>query len=111
MGENYVLGSRDDDNQFKPYVVHPRMFDELPVLMLGAGTQHVVVLTSDSQDHQDFPQFTPEVLEFKIPLHEPKPKHVPVARKPKIIAKVEAEDREMVEEEKEGHAPVEEKEA
>ncbi len=50
MGENYVLGSREDENQFKPYTVHPRMFDELPVLMLGAGTQHVVVLTSDTQD-------------------------------------------------------------
>ena len=112
MGENYVLGSRDDDNQFKPYAVHPRMFEELPVLMLGAGTQHVVVLTSDSQDHQDFPQFTREVLEFKIPLPEPKLKHVPVARKPKVIAKVEeAEDHEMEEEEKEGHAPLEELEA
>lgn len=51
MGENYVLGSRDDDNQFFPYTVHPKMFEELPVLMLGAGTQHVVVLTSDSQEH------------------------------------------------------------
>jgi hypothetical protein len=51
MGENYVLGSRDDDNQFFPYTVHPKMFEELPVLMVGAGTQHVVILTSDSQDH------------------------------------------------------------
>lgn len=51
MGENYVLGSREDDNQFRPYKVHPKMFDELPVMMVGAGTQHVVVLTSDSQDH------------------------------------------------------------
>jgi hypothetical protein len=32
MGENYVLGSRDDDNQFLPYKVHPKMFEELPVL-------------------------------------------------------------------------------
>jgi hypothetical protein len=38
MGENYVLGSRDDDNQFLPYKVHPKMFDELPVLMVGCGT-------------------------------------------------------------------------
>ena len=109
MGENYVLGSRDDDNQFRPYAVHPRMFEELPVLMLGAGTQHVVVLTSDSQDHQNFPQFTREVLEFKIPLPEPKPKNVPVARKPKAIAKIEAENHEM-EEEKEGHIPLKEEE-
>jgi hypothetical protein len=50
MGENYVLGSRDDDNQYFPYKVHPKMFEEFPVLQVGAGTQHVVVLTTDSQD-------------------------------------------------------------
>ena len=57
MGENYVLGSRDDDNQYFPYKVHPKMFEEFPVLQVGAGTQHVVVLTTDSQDSQAFPQF------------------------------------------------------
>ncbi len=67
MGENYVLGSREDDNQYTPYKVHPKMFEEYPVLMLGAGTQHVVVLTSESQDHQNFPQFTEDVLNFKLP--------------------------------------------
>jgi regulator of chromosome condensation len=51
MGENYVLGSRDDDNQFYPYKVHPKMFEEFPVLQVGAGTQHVVVLTTDNQDN------------------------------------------------------------
>jgi hypothetical protein len=48
MGENYVLGSRDDDNQHTPYKVHPKMFEEMPVLMVGTGTQHIVVLTTDS---------------------------------------------------------------
>lgn len=38
FGENYVLGSREDDNQYTPYKVHPRMFEELPVLSLGCGT-------------------------------------------------------------------------
>ena len=38
MGENYVLGSREDDNQFKPYKVNPKMYDEMPVLMVGCGT-------------------------------------------------------------------------
>lgn len=38
MGENYVLGTRDDENMFKPYTVNPKMFDELPVLMVGCGT-------------------------------------------------------------------------
>jgi len=50
------------------------MFDELPVLMVATGTQHVVVLTADSQDHQQFPLFTEEVLNFKIIQKQPKPK-------------------------------------
>lgn len=87
MGENYVLGSREDDNQYKPYTVHPRMFDEFPVLMLGAGTQHVVVLTSDSQERQDFPQFAQEVLDFKLP-EPPKP-----AKKEKVEPAVEEEKK------------------
>lgn len=28
MGENYVLGNRDDNNEFFPYVLHPKMFEE-----------------------------------------------------------------------------------
>lgn len=51
MGENYVLGSRDDDNQYFPYKVHPKMFEEFPIIQVGAGTQHVVVLTTDNQDN------------------------------------------------------------
>jgi hypothetical protein len=78
MGENYVLGSRDDDNQYRPYTVHPKMFDELPVLMLGSGTQHVVVLTGDEKGKQAIPAFTQEVLDFKLPPPQPKP----VAEKP-----------------------------
>lgn len=50
------------------------MFDELPVLMVATGTQHVVVLTADSQDHQQFPLFTEEVLNFKMVQKQPKPK-------------------------------------
>ena len=89
MGENYVLGSRDDDNQFTPYTVHPKMFEELPVLMLGAGTQHVVVLTSDSQDHQNFPQFTDDVLNYRLPPPAPKVKPVPA---PKAVKKQQVEE-------------------
>jgi alpha-tubulin suppressor-like RCC1 family protein len=74
MGENYVLGSRDDDNQFYPYKVHPKMFEEFPVLQVGAGTQHVVVLTSENQDNQAFPKFAEEVTNFVLPPPEPKPK-------------------------------------
>lgn len=50
MGENYVLGTRDDDNVYEPTRVHPKMFNELSVKLVGAGGQHVVVLTSASQD-------------------------------------------------------------
>lgn len=27
MGENYVLGNRDDANEFKPHTLDPRMFE------------------------------------------------------------------------------------
>ena len=47
--------------------------------MVGAGTQHVVVLTSDSQDHQNLPLFTEEVLNFRLPAPEPKPAKAPAA--------------------------------
>ena len=55
MGENFVLASREDDNQYFPYKVNPKMFEEFPVLQVGAGTQHVVVLTTDNQDNHTFP--------------------------------------------------------
>ena len=48
MGSSYVLGNREEDNEFRAYKVHPKMFEELPILKIALGTQHVVVLTSDS---------------------------------------------------------------
>lgn len=50
MGENYVLGTRDDENEFYPKLVHPKMFEENPVIMMALGTQHAVALTLDSPD-------------------------------------------------------------
>jgi len=38
------------------------MFEELPVLMIGCGTQHVAVLTADSQDKKEFPNFEEAVF-------------------------------------------------
>jgi alpha-tubulin suppressor-like RCC1 family protein len=38
MGENYVLGTRDDENEFYPKLVHPKMFEENPVIMMALGT-------------------------------------------------------------------------
>lgn len=94
MGENYVLGSREDDNQYTPYKVNPKMFEEFPVLMVGAGTQHVVVLTSETQEHQNFPQFSEDVTNFKLPPPEPKPAK-PATVKP--VAKKAELDEEMKE--------------
>ena len=38
MGENYVLGNRQDDNEFKPYMLDKRMFEENNVIMIAGGT-------------------------------------------------------------------------
>lgn len=50
MGENYVLGTRDDENEFEPKLVHPKQFMENRVKHVGAGVQHVVVLTTAEQE-------------------------------------------------------------
>mgnify|MGYP003892137895 CR=1 FL=1 len=50
MGENYVLGNRDDNNEFKPYKLDPRMFENNKVVMMGCGTQHAVALTLAGPD-------------------------------------------------------------
>lgn len=54
MGENYVLGNRDDENEFKPYKVDPRMFENNQALMMACGTMHCVALTS-AGDAQSLP--------------------------------------------------------
>lgn len=50
MGENYVLGTRDDENEFEPKLVHPKQFMENRVKQIGTGVQHVVVLSTASQE-------------------------------------------------------------
>jgi hypothetical protein len=75
------------------------MFEELPVLMLGAGTQHVVVLTSDSQDHQNFPQLTEEVLNYRLPPPPPKVKPLPELKAPKKVQQAHVEPMEIDSEE------------
>jgi alpha-tubulin suppressor-like RCC1 family protein len=50
MGENYVLGNRDDCNQFSPYLLDPRMFETNPVMSIACGTMHTVALTKESAD-------------------------------------------------------------
>ena len=46
MGDNYVLGTRDDENEFEPKLVHPKQFMENRVRQVGTGVQHVVVLST-----------------------------------------------------------------
>jgi regulator of chromosome condensation len=55
MGYSYVLGTRDEENEFKPYTVHPKMFEENQVMMMGTGTQHVVCLTTDDPEKKQLP--------------------------------------------------------
>jgi hypothetical protein len=50
MGENYVLGTRDDDSVFKPTILHTKMFEERKVVMMGTGTQHAVALVLDTPE-------------------------------------------------------------
>lgn len=57
MGFNYILGSRDEDNLFTPTLVHPKQFHENVVKLVGTGAQHIVVLTTDSPDNKDLPEF------------------------------------------------------
>ena len=57
MGDSYVLGSREDDNQFTPYAIHPKMFYNAKVRHVGCGNLHVVVLCSKDEDSNDVPVF------------------------------------------------------
>ena len=44
MGENYVLGNRDDRNEHFPYKLDPRMFENNRVVQIACGSNHIVVL-------------------------------------------------------------------
>lgn len=74
MGENYVLGNKDDKNEFKPYPVEQDMFEGKKVLQVACGTQHVVVLVQDNEadgkhkeDHSAFVQTKSEFPPRKPP--------------------------------------------
>lgn len=80
MGENYVLGNRDDCNQFTPYLLDPRMFEENPVAMMALGTMHAVSLCKESPD-ATMPVLDSSKFEVVQPVAvSPKPK--PVAPSP-----------------------------
>jgi regulator of chromosome condensation len=46
IGENYVLGTREDENCFTPNLVSAKMFYDCKIRMVGTGTQHLAVLTA-----------------------------------------------------------------
>lgn len=75
FGENYVLGNREDQNEFKPHKLDPRMFEEKHCLQVACGTQHVVALVQDDKDTAvpavDYSTFVK--VESKVPPKEPKP--------------------------------------
>lgn len=64
MGENCVLGNREDDNAFKPYPVHPKMFYNCEVRHVGCGDSNVGVLCAATPETaNELPQF-----DFNLPL-------------------------------------------
>lgn len=64
MGYNYVLGTREEENEFEPVKVHPKMFHELAVRRVGAGSQHVAILTTTSEDTSS----ALPMLDFTLPM-------------------------------------------
>jgi regulator of chromosome condensation len=63
MGDNYVLGTREEENCYEPQLVHPKMFFECKIRTVGAGSQHIVVLTSATAESDQEPKF-----DFSLPL-------------------------------------------
>jgi hypothetical protein len=70
MGENYVLGNRDDCNEFSPYLVDPRMYEGNPVEMIACGTMHTVALTKESPE-ANFPQLDNSKFIVAKPVSKP----------------------------------------
>lgn len=63
MGDNYVLGTREEENSYEPQLVHPKMFFECKIRTIGTGAQHIVVLTSATADVGEEPKF-----DFSLPM-------------------------------------------
>lgn len=78
---------------FTPTVVHPKQFHENIVKLVGAGSQHIVVLTTDSPDNRDLPPFemVPIKEEEKPVVAEEEVKEVVEEVKEEIVVPVEDE--------------------
>lgn len=72
IGSSYVLGNREEENQFTPYKVHPKMFEEFPIHQAQAGTLHACVLAGESVDALELPVFDDSVTKFQLPPDRPK---------------------------------------
>lgn len=86
MGDNYVLGTRDDENEFEPKLVHPQQFMKNRVRHIGTGVQHVVILTTAEQEaHSSIPALNKTVLtqRFELPKDETKTDDKPVVEETK----------------------------
>lgn len=66
MGSSYILGNRDEENEYHAYTVNPKMYEENPVFYIGCGSQHVVVLTTENQQTRELPTFDESVINFQF---------------------------------------------
>lgn len=73
IGENYVLGNRQDENEFTPYKLNPKMFEFNKVEMMACGTQHCVALTLDSPESK-VPDLNTAAFKIGAPVLPPSPK-------------------------------------
>lgn len=66
LGQQYVLGSREEETQFSPVLVNPKMFKFAKVRQMGCGAGHVVVLTSRNDEDDSKPN-----LDFTLEMPSP----------------------------------------
>ena len=77
IGNSYVLGTKDEDTRFTPYLVSSDMYKDLSPLSVSCGTLHVVVraITADEKE-EDF-DLDPKVHEMSPKLLEESQKAEP----------------------------------
>lgn len=69
LGDNYVLGTKDDETQFNPYKVDcENIYRDRNLRQVAIGTQHVIVLTDEgvekpAEAEEDLPSLKMEIDE------------------------------------------------
>jgi hypothetical protein len=85
MGYNYVLGTREEDNVHEPVKVHPMQFHNNQVKQVGAGDNHVVVLTTASTNADSaLPQFEVDFATATGIKEEPEETKEPAVTEPEV---------------------------